>query len=134
MQQNCTLETLNLAMNGLHVEGTRFLMASLKGNEGLRELDLSANRIDKEAAKVVARTVPHMLQLTTLRVRVDFPVFPDLTQQLTTLKVMVELQAFPDFTLCTADDTESKDGITRLPSPYVAADDTESKGGISRLS
>ena len=85
-------------MNGLHVEGTRFLMASLKGNEGLRELDLSANRIDKEAAKVIARTVPHMLQLTTLRVRVEFPVFPDFTQQLTTVKVRVELQVFPDFT------------------------------------
>ena len=73
-------------------------MASLKGNEGLRELDLSANRIDKEAAKVIARTVPHMLQLTTLRVRVEFPVFPDFTQQLPTVTVRVELQLYPDLT------------------------------------
>lgn len=55
-------------MNGLHLEGTKLLMASLKGNESLRELDLSANRIDKEGAKVIARTMPHMLQLTTLKV------------------------------------------------------------------
>ena len=101
-------------MNGLHVEGTRFLMASLKGNEGLRELDLSANRIDKEAAKVIARTVPHMLQLTTLRVRVEFPVFPDFTQQLTTLKVRVELQVFPDFAQQLTDNYQGKGGITSV--------------------
>ena len=56
-------------MNGLHVEGTRLLMNALRGNDSLKELDLSANRMEKEAAKTVARTLPHLLQLTALKVR-----------------------------------------------------------------
>ncbi|KAL8619796.1 hypothetical protein ACOMHN_025882 [Nucella lapillus] len=66
-QANCTLETLLLAMNGLHVEGTRLLMTSLRGNDSLRELDLSANRVDREGVRWVASGWPHLPQLTTLK-------------------------------------------------------------------
>ena len=41
--------------------------------------------------------------------------FPDFTQQMTTLKVRVELQVYPDLTQQLTDNSQGKGGISSVP-------------------
>ncbi|KAH3839944.1 hypothetical protein DPMN_113384 [Dreissena polymorpha] len=67
-QANTGLDTLNLSWNGLGLEGCHELGKALKVNQALTDLDLSSNRINFDAFKLVMRGLRKNKHIETLKV------------------------------------------------------------------
>ncbi|WAR07593.1 LR74B-like protein, partial [Mya arenaria] len=65
---NSTLETLNVSWNGLGYEGTVALCKCLKRNVGLKDLDVSNNRLNWSCASLMAEGMRFNSILNKLRI------------------------------------------------------------------
>jgi Ran GTPase-activating protein (RanGAP) involved in mRNA processing and transport len=70
LQNNDTLESINVAWNGFGMEGCHEMGKALLKNKSLRELDLSSNRVSLDAFRQLLRGVGKNKTLKVLRVRI----------------------------------------------------------------
>lgn len=67
-QENTCLKKLNLAWNGLYLDGCKALARALEENTTLLELDLTCNRINKECLEKLMFGLRRNSTLEVLRV------------------------------------------------------------------
>lgn len=69
-QVNSTLEVLDISWNGLGYEGAVVLSKCLKANKGLRDLDVSNNRLDWRCSPLIAEGLRQSSTISKLKVKI----------------------------------------------------------------